>query len=350
MYRTFFKKIIFCSILWIAPSQASEINKKELVVTESIKTFYDKKHVLVTGGAGFIGSHLVEALVSLGAKVSIIDNFSSGNLANLKSIAHQVNIFYADIRSFYSCLKATAHQDIVFHMAAFISVPESIKNPDLCNSVNRDGTENLLKAAVQNNVKTVVFSSSSAVYGNKNTPCIETDKLNPQSPYASSKAEGEALCKKYAESANINTVVLRYFNVYGERQNPNGAYAAVVPKFKELLKAKKPLTVFGDGMQTRDFVPVSKVVEANLTLGSMNTMKGDLFNIGTGKSITLHQLIDQLEQELGIKNVGINYLPAREGDILHSSANCDKYKNLVPNKLPKSKLAKSQKTDTLLAA
>ena len=136
-----------------------------------LKNFYDQKQVLVTGGAGFIGSHLVEKLVELGAHVTIFDNFFSGKLSSLKSIVHSINIIYADIRSAYSCLKATAKKDIVFHLASFVSVPSSTKHPDLCNSINVEGTKNLLEGCRKNNVKTIIFSSSSAVYGNKQTEC-----------------------------------------------------------------------------------------------------------------------------------------------------------------------------------
>lgn len=302
------------------------MGKKETIVMESLQNFYNGKRVLVTGGAGFIGSHLVEKLIALGARVTVLDNFSAGNLTNLKSVAHIITLLYADIRSPYSCIKATHGQDIVFHSAALTSVPESIKNPSLCYKINVEGTENLLIGCKKNNVKTFIFSSSSAVYGNKPEECIETDFPCPQSPYASSKYEAELLCQKYGTDQKINNAILRYFNVYGERQNPRGAYAAVVTRFKQQLLSGQPLTIFGDGTQTRDFIHVSNVVDANLILGMQSTHNGEIFNIGSGKSVNLFQLIEQLEQELNIAKTDITFLPSRQGDILNSTANCEKYK------------------------
>ncbi len=296
---------------------------------EQLQQFYANKRVLVTGGAGFIGSHLAEKLVALGAHVTVLDNFSSGTLSNLKVIAHAITLSYADIRSAYTCLKATTHKDIVFHCASFISVPASIQHPDLCYSVNIEGTKNLLEGCRKNNVQSFIFSSSSAVYGEKTGPCLEDDLLAPQTPYALSKRESEELCKEYTIKYNLNTASLRYFNVYGQRQNPNGPYAAVVAKFTQQLLTGTPLTIYGDGLQTRDFVHVSNVVTANLTLATGTNLNGEIFNIASGKSLTLFQLIEQLEQELKVKRAGIIFQPARQGDILHSMAHCDKYKQFA---------------------
>lgn len=295
---------------------------------ESLQNFYNNKRVLVTGGAGFIGSHLVEKLTSLGARVTVLDNFSTGNLTNLKSVAHIITLLYSDIRSPYSCLKATYQQDIIFHTAAFTSVPESIKNPSLCHITNVEGTKHLLEGCKKNNVKTFILSSSSAVYGNKPEVCVESDFPCPQSPYAVSKYEAETLCQKYTAEHELNTAILRYFNVYGERQNPHGAYAAVVARFKQQLLTGQPVTIFGDGTQTRDFVHVSTVVEANLILGMNSALRGEVFNIGSGKSVNLFQLIEQLEQELNVKRADITFLPSRQGDIVNSTANCEKYKTV----------------------
>ncbi len=296
---------------------------------ENIKSFYQGKRVLVTGGAGFIGSHLVERLVDYGAHVTILDNFSTGNLKNLSSVMNNIIILYADISNPFSVLKATRGQDIVFHLAAFISVAQSIKKPELCNTINIQGTKNLLDNCRLNDVKTVIFSSSSAVYGNHEGPCTEDSPTDPLSPYASSKLAGEALCKQYALEHGINTACLRYFNVYGERQNPQGEYAAVVAKFKYALQNNIPLVVFGNGDQTRDFIRVSDIVDANLTMGAQPNLQGDVFNIGTGKSINLLELIEQLETELKTKAAEIAFQPARMGDIVHSHANCDKFKRII---------------------
>jgi len=293
-----------------------------------LKDLYKGKKILVTGGGGFIGSHLVEKLIECEAKVTVLDNLSTGTLNNLQKVITQINLIYGDIRAFYTCLKATKNIDFVFHLAAFISVPCSIKNPMICNQINVEGTKNLLKASQQNNVKTFILSSSAAVYGNKNDACQEDHQPNPQSPYAASKLEGEKLCQEFSLKYDINTACLRYFNVYGERQNAQSQYASVVAKFKENLLKEKPLVIFGDGKQSRDFIHVSKVVEANIKIGMQKKLSGEIFNIATGKSISLLNLIDRLEKETSTKKTKILYKEAQPGDILTSKANCSKYNKL----------------------
>lgn len=294
-----------------------------------LESFYRGKRVLVTGGAGFIGSHLVEQLVKLGAHVTVLDNLSTGNLNNLKSVFGYVSVICADIATQYSVLKATMHKDIVFHLASFISVAQSIQKPVICNAINVQGTRNVLEGCVQNNVATLVHASSSAVYGNKSNNCSEQDELDPLTPYAHSKVEAERLCFDYARQFGLKAASLRYFNVYGERQNPTGPYASVVAKFRRLLREGKPLPVYGDGMQTRDFVEVSKIVEANLRIATLDTLQGDVFNIGSGKSMTIFELIEQLKRELSIKESSVVFSAPRDGDILYSQANCTKYRSLI---------------------
>ncbi|MFA5075128.1 MAG: NAD-dependent epimerase/dehydratase family protein [Candidatus Babeliales bacterium] len=296
---------------------------------KQLTEFYKNKNVLVTGGAGFIGSHLTDELVNLGAKVTVLDNFSTGSLTNLKNVFTKINIICVDIRNYFACSNATKDIEIIFHLAALVSVPESIKNPNLCKKINLDGTKNLLQASVKNQVKTVIFSSSAAIYGNKNSVCNENDTPNPESPYAQYKLESEEFCKTYSQEHNLNTASLRYFNVYGPKQNPDGQYAAVIAKFKENLLNNKPLTIFGDGKQTRDFIHVSKVVQANLTIAMQENLKGDIFNIASGKSINLLELIEQLKLETNTQNIEFKFEPARPGDIFTSMACCSKYKNLV---------------------
>lgn len=303
------------------------------MVSEEFKQFYHGKKVLVTGGAGFIGSHLVEKLVASGAHVTVFDNFSTGNLKNLTAVFNQISIMYADISNTFSTFKATIDKEIVFHLAACISVAQSIENPELCKRINAEGTTNILEGCRRNGVKTFIYSSSSAIYGNRNDACSEELQPNPQSPYAESKFEGECACKKYAEAHGINAASLRYFNVYGERQNPQGDYAAVVAKFTYALKNKLPLVIYGDGHQTRDFIHVSHVVDANLAMGMHENLNGNVFNIGTGKSITLLQLIEHLEAEHATKATSITHHPARMGDIQHSCASCQKYKNFMQKTL-----------------
>lgn len=296
---------------------------------KQLESLYKNKQVLVTGGAGFIGSHLVEKLVELGARVSVLDNFSTGNLNNLRSVLAHITLIYADVVHLHSVLKATANKDFVFHLAAFVSVAQSINQSDLCWKINVEGTRNVLEGCYQNNVKTLVFSSSSAVYGNQNSHCHETDTPQPMSPYAKSKYAGEKLCKEYAAKYSFNTTCLRYFNVYGNRQNPQGVYAAVVAQFKNNLLTQKPLTIYGDGTQTRDFINVDEVVQANIRLALLKKSVGEVFNIGSGKSMNLFELIANLEQELKIQKTNIDFKPSRENDIMHSQANCEKYQKLV---------------------
>ncbi|MFA6263207.1 MAG: NAD-dependent epimerase/dehydratase family protein [Candidatus Babeliales bacterium] len=317
---------------------------------EAQQRFYAGKRILVTGGAGFIGSHLVEKLVTLGARVTVLDNFTTGSLNNLKAIVHNINIMYADVRSTYSCLRATLNQDIVFHLAALISVPESVKNPALCYAINVDGTKNILDACKKNVISTVVYSSSSAVYGTNNGVCSETDEPCPQSPYAISKYRGEQLCKQFTRDHGMNTAILRYFNVYGERQNPNGPYAAVRSKFAQLLRTSQPLTIYGDGKQTRDFIHISPVVEANLAAGMCSTLYGEIFNVASGTSMNLLDLITQLEKEMGNRHVSIVFQPTRLGDIEHSQAKTEKLQQLLQNSLSQNAPTiwqQTQKTATL---
>lgn len=301
------------------------------MVAEEIKAFYRNKNVLVTGGAGFIGSHLVERLVQYGARVTILDNFSTGALKNLTSVINQITVLYADVSNEFSTYKATRNKDIVFHLAAITSVTQSVKNPQLCQKVNVQGTQNILEGCKQNGVTTVLYSSSSAVYGNQEGACTEESPTSPESPYATSKLAGELLCKKYVHDHGIQIACLRYFNVYGERQNPHGDYAAVVARFKYALQNNLPLVIFGDGKQTRDFIHVSHIVNTNVTLGARRNLNGDIFNVGSGKSMTLLELIEQLEIELHRKATEITFQPARSADITHSCASCEKIWNFTRN-------------------
>jgi nucleoside-diphosphate-sugar epimerase len=293
-----------------------------------LPTFYKNKHVLVTGGAGFIGSHITEKLLELGAHITVLDDLSTGSLQNLSPILHKIHLTVGDVSDYDTCKKATKHKDVIFHLAALVSVPESVKNPALCERINFVGTQNILETSNENKVKTLIYSSSSAVYGERDDNCNESDDTNPLSPYAEHKLNGEKLCKEFAVKQEMNTASLRYFNVYGERQSINGAYAAVVAKFKDSLKHKKPIEIYGDGKQTRDFVHVSKVVQANLILGTRPQLQGDVFNIGSGKSVSILELLKQLEKEEKSKAVDIIFKPARKGDIVTSKANCKKFEKL----------------------
>lgn len=294
-----------------------------------LKEFYAGKKVLVTGGAGFIGSHIVEELVALDAKVTVLDNFTTGSINNLRKVLPFISVQYADITAPYSLRQGVADKEIIFHLAAFVSVASSVKYPSHCALVNEIGTANLLHAAVKSGVKSVVFSSSAAVYGNKTTLCQEDDIPNPQSPYATSKLAGEVLCKEASINHKIATTCLRYFNVYGDRQSPSGEYAAVVAKFTQRLKAHEPVLIFGDGEQTRDFIHVSKVAQANLLAGMQLNNAGEVINVASGVSITLLQLLEQLEAELGIQKTNLLFEPSRDGDIKYSSASNEKLRHLL---------------------
>ena len=299
---------------------------------KDLRQFYKDKNVLVTGGAGFIGSHIAQSLCLYGARVTIVDDFSSGSLDNLKDFCKGLTLFASDITSFRDCLKATKKQTIVFHTAAFVSVPESIKQPSLCEKVNVEGTRNLLEACRVNGVKKFVFSSSASVYGERKERCHEVDEPNPQSPYAKSKLVGEKLCKQYSEQHGIKTACLRYFNVYGDRQPLKNSYSGVVAQFKNNLLQQKPIVIYGDGKQVRDFISVTKVARANLFVATSPNLSGEIFNVATGESITMLNLVDKLEKEIGKKRVGIEFKPARSGDIFYSSASCQKYKRFFADK------------------
>jgi UDP-glucose 4-epimerase len=288
---------------------------------------YSMMNVLVTGGAGFIGSHVVEKLVNCGAHVTVLDDLSTGTLENLRGVISEIRFIHGTINDLATCIKATQQVDIIFHLAAFISVPESTLNPSSCYETNVNGTLHVLKAAEINQAKRIVFSSSSAVYGSVDGACAENTPCRPESPYGHSKLIGELLCCDAAKSGSLSTICLRYFNVYGDRQNPHGQYASVVAQFKEHMKQNQPVTIYGDGSQTRDFVPVATVVQANLTAGILPLPASafEIFNVGTGKSISLLELVEQLRGEFPQFSAGVHFRPARKGDIKQSSADCSKF-------------------------
>ena len=286
---------------------------------------YHKVPVLITGGCGFIGSHIAEQLVAEGALVTILDNLSSGSLQNIEHIHKNVTFIEDSITNITACINATKNQQIIFHLAALVSVPLSIQKPQLCHEINVNGTFNLLEAARINKVKKLLLSSSSAVYGDTTTPCHEQMSCNPVSPYGFSKLIDELICQQYSSTYGIETIILRYFNVYGPRQNPHSSYAGVVAKFNHNMQHNKPITIYGDGLQKRDFIHVNKVVQANLALARSNIGSGEIFNIATGTSITLLDLIEQLKKEHPLYNNDIRFEPARLGDLKISQADCSKY-------------------------
>ena len=291
--------------------------------------------VVVTGGAGFIGSHLAEELAR-GNEVTIVDNLSSGRKENIAALVSQDNVQFiqASITDLGLLQKALKGADFVFHQAAIPSVPRSIKDPLSSHQANITGTLNVLIAAKDNGVKKVVYASSSSVYGDTPTlPKREDMPPNPQSPYAITKLTGEYYCRIFQQIYGLLTVCLRYFNIYGPRQDPNSQYAAVIPKFIKRVSEGKPPIVFGNGNQTRDFTFVKDVVEANI-LAAQSEATG-VFNIGRSDSITINDLARTIMEvmEAGFKPI---HRKPRPGDIIHSLADVTKARGFGYN--PKYRL------------
>jgi len=284
-------------------------------------------HWVITGGAGFIGSHLARELVRLGQHVTVFDNYASSSRDSLAAIENKIQIIEGDIRDFPALLRAFQGADYVLHHAALVSVPESVEKPLETFQINVQGTANVLEAARQTGVKRVVFASSSAVYGNgTDLPYKETSPVDCQSPYAFSKQAGAELCQLYARAYGLETVALRYFNVFGTGQNPNSAYAAVIAKFMQLAAENKPLGIDWDGLQSRDFVHVSDVVQANL-LAALKGVPGEIYNVARGETCSLLRLADIIESVSGRKLERV-FRPKRAGDVKLSSADISKIRAL----------------------
>ena len=281
------------------------------------------KSTLVTGGAGFIGSHVVRALLAQKVAVRVLDNLSSGNEANLEGLGRQVEFVSGDIRNALACRNACRDIDVIFHLAALVSVPQSIADPISSEAINSGGTLNLLLAARDSGVQRLVFSSSAAVYGDTNVlPTHEDVMPRPLSPYGIQKLTGEHYCRLFTQLFNVQTVCLRYFNVYGARQNPRSAYAAAVPLFLTALLSGEAPTVFGDGEQTRDFCAIEDVAAANLLAATSTNPEaiGSVFNIASGQSASINTLLGHMRHAIGV-DIPTHYVPARTGDIIHSAAN-----------------------------
>ncbi|MCB0326843.1 MAG: GDP-mannose 4,6-dehydratase [Bdellovibrionales bacterium] len=287
------------------------------------------KHCVVTGGAGFIGSHIVESLVNLGHSVRVVDDFSSGQLLNLHKVlgSDRVEVIEGSIVDADLCKDIMKGQDYVFHHAAKVSVPESIENPQLYYEVNIQGTMNMLEACrLENGFRRFINVGSSAAYGRCEIfPIKETQPVNTLSPYALTKYIQEMLCFTYSESYGLETINLRYFNVYGERQNIDSPYAAVIPIFVVKHIRNQPLVVFGDGKQTRDFVHVSDVVRANLCAMNAKEAQGQVYNIAGGSTISVLDLVHLVGKVSGKEGV-VEYRESRKGEVLHSHASIEKAK------------------------
>jgi UDP-glucose 4-epimerase len=285
--------------------------------------------VLVTGGAGFIGSHLVHKLVLEGNEVRVLDNFSTGIIENLKDDAANINLIEGDIREYSDVINATQGVEVIFHQAALCSVERSVNDPITSNAVNVGGTMNILAAARDNGVRRVICASSSSVYGhNPELPKKETQPTSPASPYAVTKLTGELYCKTFYELFGIETFALRYFNVFGPRQVLNSPYAAVIPKFIDAMYHGKQPVIFGDGTQSRDFTYIENVVAANINAMKACSGFGEAFNIACGYRTSLLQLINYLEEITGT-SVEPAFKESRAGDVLHSLADISKAESLL---------------------
>jgi UDP-glucose 4-epimerase len=275
---------------------------------------------LVTGGAGFIGSHVVEALVARGDRVRILDNLSTGFEDNLEGVRSRVELRQEDLRDESAIDKACDQIDVVFHLAAMPSVPRSLDDPVTSFEINARGTLNVFLAARNHKVKRLVYSASSSAYGDtEELPKHERMPPQPKSPYAADKLYGESLCRVFTEAYGLPCAALRYFNVFGPRQRPDSASAAVIPKFIDALVRNEPPTIFGDGEQSRDFTYIANAVSANLLAAAAPRAPGKVFNIGNGTRTTLNELLRLIAKELGAEPRA-KHAPPRVGDVRHSQA------------------------------
>jgi UDP-glucose 4-epimerase len=282
---------------------------------------------LVTGGAGFIGSHITERLLRDGARVRVLDNFSTSDRRSLASIAASftgLEVIEGDIRDLSALERAAAGADVIFHQAALSSVPRSVKDPLATNEHNVHGTLNVLQAARRAGVRRVVYASSSSVYGEQpELPKSERQPPAPISPYAVSKLANELYARVWSRLFEVSTVGLRYFNVFGPRQDPASEYAAVIPRFILWALGDQPLEVHGDGQQSRDFTYIDNVVDANLLAARAGDVSGEVFNVGCGECVSLLTIIATLEKILG-RSLTRRHTPARAGDVPHSLADVSK--------------------------
>jgi len=275
---------------------------------------------LVTGGAGFIGAHVVEELVRRGEEVRVLDNFSTGKRDSLARVRDRITLIEGDLRSYHIVREAVGGVDYILHQGALPSVPRSINDPITTNDVNVSGTLNILDAARDAGVKRVVYASSSSVYGaNKALPKSEDMTPMPISPYAVAKLAGEKYCQVFTWTYGLETVVLRYFNVFGPRQDPQSAYAAFIPKFITGIMDDAPLVIDGDGSQRRDFTYVSNVVDANLKAVKAPGVGGEVFNVACGTSMSVNEVVAHLQGIIGARG-NITYGPPRAGDVQRSLA------------------------------
>ena len=288
-----------------------------------------RKRYLVTGGAGFIGSHIVRRLVGEGELVRVVDNLTTGQSIRLKTARDSIEFVEGDLADEQVSDEVVRDVDYVLHQAAVPSVQRSVYDPIGTNRANVNATLNLLESCRKAGVRRLVYAASSSAYGDTEVlPKAEEMSPNPLSPYALQKLVGERYCKLYYDLYGLETVSLRYFNVFGPGQDPHSEYSAVIPKFITKLLAKEPITVYGDGEQSRDFTYVDNVVEANLLALRATDAPGNVCNIGCGEHITLNKLIRLLEEILGVK-ANVNYTDPKAGDVRHSLADITRARRLL---------------------
>jgi nucleoside-diphosphate-sugar epimerase len=288
-----------------------------------------KSKYLVTGGAGFIGSHLVENLVKQGHDVRVLDNFLTGKRENIAEFLDEIDLIEGDIRDLSTCMQAVEGVDFVLHQAALPSVPRSIEDPVLTNEINIRGTLNLLLASREQKIKKFVFASSSSVYGDDEIlPKKEGVEGVPLSPYAVTKLVGEKYCQVFSRIFGLSTVSLRYFNIFGPRQDPASQYAAVIPLFiTRIIQRERPV-IFGDGEQSRDFTYVANIVEANRLAIGAPEISGEIINAACGSKTTVNQLFEHIRQILH-KDIDPIHQEPRPGDIRHSFADITKAQEVL---------------------
>jgi UDP-N-acetylglucosamine/UDP-N-acetyl-alpha-D-glucosaminouronate 4-epimerase len=294
-----------------------------------MKGSFEDRTALVTGGGGFIGSTLVHALLERGAKVRVLDNFSTGNRGNLVDVWDDIELVEGELRSYERVHAGMRGIDLVFHQAALPSVPRSVQDPLTTSAVNVEGTLNVLLAARDEGVQRIVFASSSSVYGDGGElPRREANPTNPSSPYAVSKLAAERYCSSFSKIYGLETVSLRYFNVFGPGQDPRSQYAAVVPRFITAIAAGRPVSIYGDGEQSRDFTYVANVIEANLLAAHADGISGAVINVATGAATTVNQLADLIGDVVG-RPVTREFESARPAEVLASYASVDSGRELL---------------------
>ena len=284
---------------------------------------------LVTGGAGFIGSNLIKALLDRGDEVSVLDNFSTGKRENLGSFQNRIKVIEGDLRSYHIVLEAARGVEVIFHQGALPSVPRSINDPITTNQVSVEGTLNILDAAKDTGVRRVVYASSSSIYGqNARLPKREDMTPAPISPYAVAKLAGENYCQVFTRTYGLETVCLRYFNVFGPKQDPRSEYSAVIPLFVTAFLDGGRITVYGDGEQSRDFTHVDNVVQANLLAAEAADAAGEVLNVACGEQTSLNQMLDALRR-LSKVDVEVVYEQQRAGDVKHSLADIERARKVL---------------------